>query len=137
MADEDDPPIPDKLYFRIGELAEIVGVEPHVLRYWEQEFRIRPERSPSGQRMYKRRDIGRFLAIRRLLHTQGFTIAGARRALRGRSGAPSAASPVVDVAQLEAARKELEQLGSRIARMRRRVRRAWAPYVVHDEGSDG
>jgi DNA-binding transcriptional MerR regulator len=73
--------MPDKLFFRIGEAAEIVGVEPHVLRYWESEFKMRPQRSSSGQRMYRRKDIARFLRVRKLLHDEGFTIAGARKVL--------------------------------------------------------
>lgn len=83
IKDEDglDASVPDKLFFRIGEIAEIVGVEPHVLRYWETEFRIRPQRSSSGQRMYRRKDLARFLRIKKLLHQEGYTIAGARKAL--------------------------------------------------------
>lgn len=73
--------VPDKLFFRIGEVAELVGVETHVLRYWESEFKMRPQRSKTGQRMYQRKDIAKFLRIRRLLHDEGFTIAGARKAL--------------------------------------------------------
>ena len=76
-----DVEMPDKLFFRIGEAAQIVGVEPHVLRYWESEFKMRPQRSSSGQRMYRRKDIARFLRIRKLLHDEGFTIAGARKVL--------------------------------------------------------
>jgi len=91
MSDEVMPDIPDKMFFRIGELAELVGVEPHVLRYWESEFRVRPARSPSGQRMYRRKDIATFLRIKSLLYSQGFTIAGARRALtEAKQGGPSA-----------------------------------------------
>lgn len=74
--------IPDRMFFRIGEVAELVGVEPHVLRYWESEFKIRPQRSSSGQRMYRRKEIERFLEIKTLVHDQGFTISGARRALQ-------------------------------------------------------
>ena len=76
-----DVEIPDKLFFRIGEVSQLVGVEPHVLRYWETEFKMRPKRSSSGQRMYQRGDISGFLRIRTLLHDKGFTIAGARKAL--------------------------------------------------------
>ena len=83
---DEDQDIPDKLYFRIGEVAELVGVESHVLRYWEGEFKMRPHRSSSGQRLYRKRDISRFLKIKRLLHTQGFTIAGARKALLPKEG---------------------------------------------------
>lgn len=74
-------PIPDKLYFRIGEVAELVGVEPHVLRYWEQEFRLRPHRSSSGQRLYRKQDVAKFLRVRQLVHEEGYTISGARKAL--------------------------------------------------------
>lgn len=72
-----------KLYYRIGEVAEIVGVQPHVLRYWETEFRtIRPQKSHKGQRVYSRRDVEKLLKVKDLLKNQGFTIAGARRKLR-------------------------------------------------------
>ena len=75
--------LPSKLYFRIGEVAGIVGVEPHVLRYWEREFRnIRPTKSARGQRVYSRRDVENLLRVRELLYTQGFTIAGARKQLQ-------------------------------------------------------
>lgn len=78
-----DERLPVKLYFRIGEVAEIVGVEPHVLRYWETEFRtIRPQKSSKGQRIYSRRDVEKLLDVKDLLYTQGFTIAGARKRLR-------------------------------------------------------
>jgi len=74
---------PLKLYYKIGEVAGIVGVEPHVLRYWETEFRsIRPQKSRSGQRVYSRRDVDRLNRIRDLLYSQGFTIAGARKKLQ-------------------------------------------------------
>jgi DNA-binding transcriptional MerR regulator len=76
-------PLPSKLYFRIGEVAGLVGVEPHVLRYWEREFRsIRPTKSAKGQRVYSRRDVESLLRVRELLYGQGFTIAGAKRRLR-------------------------------------------------------
>jgi DNA-binding transcriptional MerR regulator len=75
--------LPQKLYFRIGEVAGIVGVEPHVLRYWEREFRsIRPTKSARGQRVYSRRDVENLLRVRELLYTHGFTIAGARKQLQ-------------------------------------------------------
>jgi DNA-binding transcriptional MerR regulator len=82
-------PLPDKLYFRIGEVAEIVGVEPHVLRYWETEFRsIRPEKSRKGQRIYSRRDVDTLLRVRELLYAHRYTIAGAKRKLRGEGVEP-------------------------------------------------
>jgi DNA-binding transcriptional MerR regulator len=76
--------LPPKLYFRIGEVSSLVGVEPHVLRYWEREFRvIRPQKSAKGQRVYSRRDVENLQRVRELLYTEGFTIAGARKKLSG------------------------------------------------------
>ncbi len=75
--------LPDKLYFRIGEVATIVGVQPHVLRYWETEFRsVRPTKSRRGQRVYSRRDVETLLKVKELLYGHGYTIAGAKRKLR-------------------------------------------------------
>lgn len=75
--------IPAKLYFRIGEASSVIGVEPHVLRYWETEFRsIRPKKSARGQRVYSRRDVETLVRIKELLYNHGFTIAGAKRRLR-------------------------------------------------------
>jgi DNA-binding transcriptional MerR regulator len=80
---EEQDELPVKLYYRIGEVSNLVGVEPHVLRYWETEFRsIRPQKSRKGQRIYSRRDVDRLLKVKDLLYTHGFTIAGARRRLR-------------------------------------------------------
>ena len=79
---------PKKLYYRIGEVCEIVGVEAHVLRYWETEFsRLTPPKNKSGQRTYRPKDIELLLRIRKLLYDDGFTIAGARKQLMG-SGLP-------------------------------------------------
>lgn len=75
--------LPVKLYYRIGEVAEVVGVEPHVLRYWESEFRtIRPQKSPKGQRVYSRKDLEKLLRVKELLYREGYTIAGAKKRLR-------------------------------------------------------
>lgn len=72
-----------KRYYRIGEVAEITGIRPHVLRYWETEFRwMAPAKSRSKQRMYRQRDIDIILLIKRLLYDERFTIAGARKKLR-------------------------------------------------------
>jgi DNA-binding transcriptional MerR regulator len=79
-----------KLYYRIGEVSDIVGVQPHVLRYWETEFRsIRPQKSSKGQRVYSRRDVEKLLRVKDLLKNQGFTIAGARKRLSEPSEAPA------------------------------------------------
>lgn len=75
--------IPNKLYFRIGEVSEIVGVKPYVLRYWETEFGdVRPTKSKSGQRLYKRRDVELLLMVRELLYEHRYTIDGAKQRLR-------------------------------------------------------
>jgi DNA-binding transcriptional MerR regulator len=80
-----DVVIPDKRYFRIGEVSAITGIEPYVLRYWQTEFsKIRPSRSRSGQRLYRRSDIEAVLEIRSLLYEQRFTIAGAKQYLEAR-----------------------------------------------------
>ena len=75
--------LPDKLFFKIGEVAKIAGVKQHVLRYWETEFsNIRPQKSKSNQRLYKRRDVEAILAIKHLLWDRKFTIEGAKRHLK-------------------------------------------------------
>src|SRR5688572_7836620 len=78
-----------KLYYGIGEVSDIVGVQPHVLRYWETEFRsIRPQKSTKGQRVYSRRDVEKLLRVKDLLRNQGFTIAGARKKLHDPADEP-------------------------------------------------
>ena len=75
--------LPNKLYFRIGEVAKIVGVKPYVLRYWETEFSIlKPGKTPSRHRLYRRRDVEMLLEIKSLLYEEGFTIAGAKKKLK-------------------------------------------------------
>ena len=79
--------IPDKLYFRIGEVSKIVGLPTYVLRFWETEFpRIRPKRTSSGQRLYTRGDIELVLKIKNLLYEKKFTIQGARQHLSASAG---------------------------------------------------
>jgi DNA-binding transcriptional MerR regulator len=75
--------LPVKLYYRIGEVAQAVGVQPHVLRYWESEFgSIRPQKSARGQRVYSHKDLEKLLRVKELLHTDGYTIAGAKKKMR-------------------------------------------------------
>jgi len=75
-------PRPDKIYYRIKEVADLAGVEPYVLRYWETEFPpLSPQKTKGGQRIYSRRDIEIILQIKRLLYEEGYTIAGARKIL--------------------------------------------------------
>lgn len=117
MSEGKSPEIPDKLYFRIGEVSELVGVEPHVLRYWEGEFRMRPHRSSSGQRLYRKRDIARFLKVKKLLHTEGFTIAGARKALAG-VGRPAGAGAAIDLDRIREGAARLQGLRQQIRVLR-------------------
>jgi len=80
--------IPDKLYFRIGEVARLCRLPAYVLRFWETEFaQLRPSKSNTGQRMYRRREVEMALRIKELLYEEGFTIAGARQHLRTESKA--------------------------------------------------
>ena len=79
--------IPDKLYFRIGEVSKLTHTKAYVLRYWETEFpMLRPAKSSTGHRLYRRRDVEMILEIRRLLYGQGFTIEGARKKLGEENG---------------------------------------------------
>ncbi len=97
--------IPDKTYFKIGEVARLTGLEPHVLRFWETEFRnISPEKSRSGQRLYRRVHIERILEIKDLLYRQKFTIAGARRRLLHRHD-PDAAEAAIEQSRRQHAEK--------------------------------
>jgi DNA-binding transcriptional MerR regulator len=75
--------IPDKLFFKIGEVAKLAGVEQHVLRYWEDEFKaLQPKKNKSGQRFYDKKDVELVLEIQRLLYLERFTIAGAKKKIK-------------------------------------------------------
>jgi DNA-binding transcriptional MerR regulator len=89
------PEIPDKLYFRIGEVARLAGIKPYVLRFWESEFSgLGPKKSGTGQRLYRRKDVELVLEIKRLLYEERFTIEGARKTLESkRRAGPPAANP--------------------------------------------
>jgi DNA-binding transcriptional MerR regulator len=74
--------IPDRLYFKIGDVAAICGLETYVLRFWESQFpQLKPNKSGTGQRLYRRREVELVLEIKRLVHSEGYTLAGARQAL--------------------------------------------------------
>jgi len=82
--------IPEKIYFKIGEVCDLVGVQPHVLRYWETEFpMLSPQKNRSGQRSYRRRDVEMALRIKELLYDEMFTIAGAKKKLQGELREPA------------------------------------------------
>ncbi len=83
---QDSPEIPDKLYFRIGEVAGLLAVEPYVLRYWETEFpSLAPKKSGTGHRLYRRKDVELLLKIKHLLYDKRYTIEGARQSLHNES----------------------------------------------------
>ncbi len=93
-APEHPPEIPDKLYFRIGEVSRLAQVPPSVLRFWESEFpRIRPKRTEAGQRLYRRQDVELVLTIRHLLYDRKFTIKGARQYLKSETQADAEPTP--------------------------------------------
>jgi DNA-binding transcriptional MerR regulator len=101
------PPIPDKLYFKIGEVGAIAGVATHVLRFWESQFpAIAPRRTASGQRLYTRKEVELVLAVKHLLYRRKFTIEGARQHLRARADEEKGSARQV----LEEVREGLEQL---------------------------
>jgi DNA-binding transcriptional MerR regulator len=114
--------IPDKLYFRIGDVSRLAGVKPYVLRYWETEFHaISPKKSGTGHRLYRRKDVELILEIKHLLYEKRFTIEGARKAIDTR-GKPAVAkssqtratqTPLFGAAasqDLSALRRELQQI---------------------------
>lgn len=106
-----EPELPDKLYFKIGEVAKLVGVKPYVLRYWETEFSVvRPGKTRSRHRLYRRRDVETLLEIRRLLYGERYTIEGAKRRLREVGRAPAAASDGDERPGLARVRAELLEL---------------------------
>lgn len=108
---------PEKLYFRIGEVARIVGVKPYVLRYWETEFSIlKPDKSPSKHRLYRRRDVETLLRIKELLHRKRFTIEGARKVLKlGKQPEGARALPTDELRKLREIRDQLIDLRESLA----------------------
>jgi DNA-binding transcriptional MerR regulator len=107
--------IPDKLYFRIGEVATLCRLPAYVLRFWETEFtQLKPVKSSTGQRMYRRRDVENVLRIKQLLYEQGFTIAGARQQLRSETKADKTQTtipfPAHSSAELQHIRQGLREI---------------------------
>jgi len=121
QAAEGDVTIPDKLYFRIGEVSELLRMKPYVLRYWETEFpTLKPVKSKSGHRLYRRQDVGMVLEIKRLLYERGFTIEGARKQLSNHSETPTEQKDLfrstLEVAELKAIRRELQSVLTMLSR---------------------
>lgn len=108
--------IPDKLYFKIGEVSRITGVEPYILRYWESEFKlVKPYRTKSNQRLYRKKDVESILKIKKMLYNEKFTIAGAKKKLSKNTNSKRNQLPLefsqqqyIDI--LKEIRKEIGQL---------------------------
>lgn len=119
-----DPAIPDKLYFRIGEVARLCEVPAYVLRFWESEFpQLKPNKGGTGQRLFRRRDVEMALRIKCLLYDEGYTIPGARQLLKGEQKQkeeqlPLTAemTPAAQTEQLQHLRKELRDLLAIVSR---------------------
>ncbi len=115
-----EPKIPNKLFFKIGEVCELTDTQPYVLRYWESEFPVlAPAKNNSGQRIYRRRDIETILRIKSLLYEEGFTIAGAKKRLEqdmkelggsGKTPTPSAGVPDPLREKIDEIKTELQDL---------------------------
>jgi DNA-binding transcriptional MerR regulator len=113
--------IPDKLYFRIGEVAKLCEVAPYVLRFWESEFpQLKPNKGGTGQRLYRRRDVEMALRVKTLLYDEGYTIAGARQYLKGehRSKEPQAAPSIAAVAVAAAEPESNEAISTKLHALR-------------------
>jgi DNA-binding transcriptional MerR regulator len=143
------PSIPDRLYFKIGDVARICELETYVLRFWETQFpQLKPNKSGTGQRLYRRRDVELILEIKRLVHGEGYTLTGARQALEqahhhpDRQGAPQSSLPLpagdpgnrtdAVAAAIGHARAELREIAGLLASpdprpQRRRTRLATVP----------
>jgi DNA-binding transcriptional MerR regulator len=107
--------IPDKIYFRIGEVSRLCRLPSYVLRFWETEFpQLRPSKSSTGQRMYRKPDVENVLRIKKLLYEEGFTIAGARQYLRSENKKKQTALPFTpppaDLSQLKQVRQGLKDI---------------------------
>jgi DNA-binding transcriptional MerR regulator len=115
--------IPDKMYFRIGEVSELTQTKAYVLRYWETEFpTLRPTKTRSGHRHYRRKDVETILEIKRLLYQEGFTIEGARKQLTSNSGSEVSVkqrhlfNSALDCGEIKAIKRELQSILTMLSR---------------------
>lgn len=114
--------IPDRLYFKIGDVARICGVEPYVLRFWETQFpALKPNKGGTGQRLYRRREVELALHIKQLVHGEGYTLAGARQAIEAAPRSRPKQQPVLPLAG-EQAQKKLDLAATVIGRARAELR---------------
>lgn len=113
--------IPDRLYYRIGDVARICGVEPYVLRFWETQFpALKPNKGGTGQRLYRRRELDLALRIRDLVHKEGYTLAGARQALEA-APRPRSKQGLLPLTEQQT-QKRLEVATAAIGRVRAELR---------------
>lgn len=114
--------IPDRLYYRIGDVARICGVEPYVLRFWETQFpNLKPNKGGTGQRLYRRREVELALRIRELVHKDGYTLAGARQALESAPRPRANKQGVLPLTEQQT-QKRLEVATASIGRVRAELR---------------
>jgi DNA-binding transcriptional MerR regulator len=120
------PTIPDRLYFKIGDVARILKVEPYVLRFWESQFpQLKPNKSGTGQRLYRKRDVEVAVEIKRLVYGEGYTLSGARHALgqakRAEPQAAAKADPATQAPTANSAKKH-DKVGEIVGRARAELR---------------
>ena len=114
--------LPDKLFFKIGEVAKLAGVKQHVLRYWESEFpSIKPQKSKSNQRLYRRRDVEAVFAVKHLLYERKFTIEGAKKHLKAEGVEAALPPPDPEVVAARAKREALDEVRGEETRARVRL----------------
>jgi DNA-binding transcriptional MerR regulator len=123
--------LPDKLYFKIGEVGDIVGVKQHVLRYWESEFpSIRPQKSRTNQRLYRRKDVEAVIAIKHLLYDRKFTIEGAKKYMK-EQGVDASLPPVdVDAVAENVRQQTIGEMSLEISRISKTVRDKYERHLV-------
>ncbi len=115
--------LPDKLYFKIGEVTNLTGVKQHVLRYWESEFpSIRPQKSKSNQRLYRRRDVEAVLAVKHLLYDRKFTIEGAKKHLKDEGIDTSLPPPDPDEVVARVRKEALEEIDEAVNKARAKLK---------------
>ena len=128
------PTIPDRLYFKIGDVARICKIEPYVLRFWESQFpQLKPNKSGTGQRLYRKRDVEIAVEIKRLVYGEGYTLSGARQALgQARRSEPQAAAAATVAAQAPAATvaKKRDKVAEAIGRAREEFARLPVCWVL-------
>jgi DNA-binding transcriptional MerR regulator len=127
----ENPEIPDRLYFRIGDVARICAVEPYVLRFWETQFpSLKPNKGGTGQRLYRRREVELALRIKQLVHQEGYTLAGARQALEA-APRPRVKQGVLPLTS-EQAQQRLEAATAAIGRVRAELRELSRQLAVQE-----